>query len=454
MQKVLLLKGIVITALCLLFVIGLSMVSYLVYERQSYQEKVIDEIKQTHVREQIVATPFLRFSHTAVAGQAPNIYPVFAEDSTTKGALKVSDDTYKRGIYRAINYQASLALSQQYHLPATAAPAPLPKQVAAQGTSTSAVNTLPSAPTLELIIPVADLRGVNLPVVTVNNTSYQASFGSGALAPVAGQLGALSYLLVDISPLLTKDSKGNLNALDIHVEMTLDIAGIGSLEMIPMGKNSVVELQGNWQAPKFYGDVLPPIKSFTQAGFSASWDSPFLAQSNAASLQDILACTSECASGSYQRLGVDFVDENNSYVRIDRSIKYALLLLLVSFGTFFLFEVVRSLKIHPVQYGLVASALLTFYVLLLSLSEYILFWQAYAIAGAACVLLIGWYTSFMLHSKVRALIFMGILGSLYALFYVILTATEFNLLLGALFCFALVFVAMFVTRKIDWYGVK
>ncbi len=179
-----------------------------------------------------------------------------------------------------------------------------------------------------------------------------------------------------------------------------------------------------------------------------------MAQSNAASLQDILACTSECASGSYQRLGVDFVDENNSYVRIDRSIKYALLLLLVSFGTFFLFEVVRSLKIHPVQYGLVASALLTFYVLLLSLSEYILFWQAYAIAGAACVLLIGWYTSFMLHSKVRALIFMGILGSLYALFYVILTATEFNLLLGALFCFALVFVAMFVTRKIDWYGVK
>ena len=464
MQKTLIIKGAIIAFLCLLFLVGLQMVAHLVYERQSYQEQVIDEIKQTHIGDQRLMTPFLELNHTAVYGQAPVTSTFFASSSDTTGRVQVSDDTYKRGIYRAISYQATLHTEQHHDAQAiksagdkppanytpnapkavaSATPAP-----ASDGTTAPVPAPTPAPvhhdtiiPSLSLVIPVSDLRGVSLPVVTINGKPYQAGFGG-----IAG----LPSLTLDISDLLVRDDSGQIGIPKLDIKYDLSLSGIGALEFAPIGQSSTVALSGNWQAPKFYGDVLPPIKSFSDAGFSASWDSPFLAQQN---ITNLSCDATDCAS-NVKYLGVDFVDENNSYVRVDRSIKYALLLLLVSFGTFFLFEVVRSLKIHPVQYGLVAAALLTFYVLLLSLSEYLLFWQAYAIASAACVTLIGWYASFMLLSKVRALMFMGILGGLYALFYTILTVTEFNLLLGAGFCFALVFVAMFVTRKIDWYGVR
>lgn len=50
------------------------------------------------------------------------------------------------------------------------------------------------------------------------------------------------------------------------------------------------------------------------------------------------------------------------------------------------------------------------------------------------------------------MLFGAILGGLYASFYVVLSARQMNLLFGSLLCFVLLFVAMFITRKIDWYA--
>ena len=53
----------------------------------------------------------------------------------------------------------------------------------------------------------------------------------------------------------------------------------------------------------------------------------------------------------------------------------------------------------------------------------------------------------------RSLVFASILGSLYAGFYLILASEGMNLLLGAVFCFALIAIVMFLTRHIDWYKI-
>ena len=151
--------------------------------------------------------------------------------------------------------------------------------------------------------------------------------------------------------------------------------------------------------------------------------------------------------------GVSFAEPNDVYLQTERTMKYALLLILISFGTFFLFEVIKSSRIHPIQYLLVGCALLTFYVLLLPLAEQIAFWQAYAIAGSSCVGLIGWYTYYVLGGVRRAVIFTAILAGLYAAFYGILTTEDLNLLLGAVFCFILLACVMIMTRKIDWYKI-
>lgn len=109
--------------------------------------------------------------------------------------------------------------------------------------------------------------------------------------------------------------------------------------------------------------------------------------------------------------GVSFASPNDVYLQTERTMKYALLLILVSFGTFFLFEVLKSSRIHPIQYLLVGCALFVFYVLLLPLA------------------------------------------GLYAAFFGILSTEDLNLLLGAIFCFMVLACVMVMTRKLDWYKV-
>ena len=91
----------------------------------------------------------------------------------------------------------------------------------------------------------------------------------------------------------------------------------------------------------------------------------------------------------------------DQYVKSDRTVKYALMFIGLIFAGFFLFEVLKRLAIHPIQYGLVGAVLALFYLLLLSLSERIGFAAAYAVSSGACVALIGFYVSHVLRSAAR-----------------------------------------------------
>ncbi len=252
-------------------------------------------------------------------------------------------------------------------------------------------------------------------------------------------------------------------------------------------------MRSNWHAPNFIGKALPNAKKLTAKGFEASWQNQYLTIANNQDLSQCIssannrcvvtsqatldnnsqsmvsddaliamegAATAEATAipDSYRNVrlnsfGVSFAEPNDVYLQTERTMKYALLLILVSFGTFFLFEVIKSSRIHPIQYLLVGCALFVFYVLLLPLAEQIVFWKAYAIAASACVGLIGWYTYYVLGSVKRAAIFTVTLAGLYAAFFGILTTEDMNLLLGAVFCFVLLACVMVMTRKIDWYKI-
>ena len=73
--------------------------------------------------------------------------------------------------------------------------------------------------------------------------------------------------------------------------------------------------------------------------------------------------------------------------------KYGFLFIGLTFAAFFLFEVLKRLAIHPLQYALVGLALGIFFLLLISLSEHIGFAAAYSAAAASCVALIGYYVA-------------------------------------------------------------
>lgn len=432
---------------------------------------------------------------------------VFATQTQATQNLTVSTDTYQRGIYHATSYNGDIKFDQNYLLQDQADEPSL--NVSGQDLAvlittvpTSSASKVTPEQTIthwneaKLIIPVSDLRGVaTLPTVTINKQAINATYPKtpmirglayveAVLPPqVLGQLQAQS-LDIDTTAVTTKQSPKAKPSPPIGIVIDLPLSGISSLNTVPTGQNFELAMRSNWHAPNFIGKALPNAKNFSAAGFKANWQNQYLTIENNQYLSQCLnAPNNQCAvisratldtnsydyadqpvaveaangatSSSVQlnSFGVSFAEPNDVYLQTERTMKYALLLILVSFGTFFLFEIIKSSRIHPIQYLLVGCALLTFYVLLLPLAEQIAFWQAYAIAASSCVGLIGWYTYYVLNGIKRAAIFTAILAGLYGAFYGILTTEDMNLLLGAVFCFALLACVMVMTRKIDWYKV-
>src|SRR5205807_705504 len=150
--------------------------------------------------------------------------------------------------------------------------------------------------------------------------------------------------------------------------------------------------------------------------------------------------------------GAEFLSILDSYRYVERAIKYGVLFLVLVFTTFFLFEMTARQKIHPLQYLMVGAALCLFYLLLLSISEFIGFGLAYLIAAVASALLITWYCQFFLGGGVRTLMIGAGLAGIYTFLYITLRQQDYALLMGAIALFIVLAVVMYVTRKIDWYA--
>jgi inner membrane protein len=125
----------------------------------------------------------------------------------------------------------------------------------------------------------------------------------------------------------------------------------------------------------------------------------------------------------------------------------------IIFGTFFLFEILKNLQVHPIQYALVGAAQGVFYLLLLSFSEQFSFGLAYLGSSAACVLLISWYVSYVLQGIRRALSLTVIMSGIYGTLYILLRSQQHTLMLGSVLIFLLIAVVMILTRHINWYQV-
>lgn len=148
----------------------------------------------------------------------------------------------------------------------------------------------------------------------------------------------------------------------------------------------------------------------------------------------------------HERLGVHRLSE--------RSSKYAVLFLLITFGGCFLFETLRRLRIHPVQYLFVGAANSMFFLLLLSLGEHIGFTPAYLLAATACIALITGYLSAILDGWRPAATLAAILTLAYSVLYFLLHSSEYTLLIGSLILFAALAAIMYATRHFDWYDLR
>ncbi len=234
------------------------------------------------------------------------------------------------------------------------------------------------------------------------------------------------------------------------VDFTFDIvlAGSRAFSILPVGGTTTVKVQSGWPHPSFQGAFLPVARSIADNGFEARWQVLELNRSYGqawldGAVNEQMLLESAFGVGLYQAVDV--------YQRGERAIKYALLFIALTFLTFFAWEQLSRIRIHPLQYLLVGLALSVFYLLLVALSEHLSFALAYVVAAAALVLLIGIYIAGALRSRLRGLVAGTAMTVVYGLLYVLVLSEDYALLLGAGILFLALAAVMLVTRRIDWY---
>lgn len=450
LQSRLIFKISIIAVLLVGFAIGLAFVTTLVDERQRYHHQVIGEIAHHQISNQTLISPFVSvpytFTRACNAENNPELkgkncdytyYELFfPQESTWDAKFDVTNQEYQRTIYHAISYTNQL--SQKAKFENTTVP---PRQYHWQDA--------------KFILPIKDLRGLkNKPILTVGAQKFSLDF------PKNSQQSNFNYVEVAVPNIDLKNFAYNLN---------LELEGLQSFSLVPNNENLRFNAQGNWADAKFIGDSLPQQNSSSQKQFTATWNNLTLGYQNQQRLstcwndktcfesfgfnRSYFADNRYYADHKPEGFAVEFIEPINIYSQTDRALKYGLMITLITFGCFFLFEMMKGLRIHPIQYLLVGTAQAIFFILLLSLSEQISFVIAFVIAAIACIGLITWYLSFILKAWRSTMLFTVLISGLYAVMYLLLQSAEKTFLMGSIFSFLVVAAVMYITRHIDWYQI-
>jgi len=228
----------------------------------------------------------------------------------------------------------------------------------------------------------------------------------------------------------------------------LTLAGTERFAALPLARQTETHIAGAWADPGFDGAFLPASRRVDASGFEAAWQVLDLNRRLAQHWRDSDNVVGALAESAF---GITLTQPAGAYQQNVRAGKYGVLFIALTFVAFFLFEVLRKLRVHPVQYLLVGLALTTFYVVLLALSEQVGFTWAYLAAAASVVLLVGGYAAAVLRASRAGALLGAVLALVYALLYGLVVSEQYSLLMGAVALLAVVAALMYLTRRVDWY---
>ena len=446
MQRTLFVKIAITLGLLVLIGLPLSMVQSTIAERHGYRTQAAESIAADSVGRQGVIGPVLvipfeeqyteQVVTDTVAGKKASAekrtrarrHLVFP--STLKVSGAVDTDRRYRGLHQVLVYSGQYAFSGDFELPSKAAlEARYPNSTLAIGTPFVAVH-------------VEDVRGIrNTPSLRMDGTETRFAQGANLTAFRSGVHAELPALDLSV-------------ARRASFSFGLNLDGMEQQAFVPIAGSTEVTVRSAWPHPQFSGRFLPSPKDRTisDKGFDATWKVSSLASDAQQQFSKAeQAGRDDAAVGQLDHFAVGFVEPVNIYSLSDRATKYGMMFVVLTFAAFFVFEILKDLRIHPVQYALVGLSLVMFFLLLASLSEHIDFLAAYVLASAGCIALITFYLRFVMGSWPRALGFGGALTALYGALYGLLISENNSLVLGSLLMFAVLAAIMVATRHVDWY---
>lgn len=238
----------------------------------------------------------------------------------------------------------------------------------------------------------------------------------------------------------------------VAFDFSIDFAGSKRLSFVPSGKQTRVTVNSDWQHPRFEGAWLPTERSIGAGGFQAHWSISHFGRGFPQLWDEQNVREDRLAADiDKTRFGVSLISPVDFYLKSERSIKYAMLFVLLIFATVFVLEIAVPVRVHLFQYMLVGFAMTIFYLLLLALSEVVGFASAYMVAALTATAMISLYLGKVMRNLSRAAMVAAILALVYGFLYVVLQLEEYALLTGSLGVAAALAAVMYATRNIDWY---
>ena len=464
-------KFVLIGFIVLLLMIPQLMVWGLVSEREGNARKVRAEVASSWGLAQNVKGPFLIIPFVEKSTTISDGKPVeqlierraifLPDDLDIRG--KVKSKVLHRSIYNATVYNADLTISGRFGIPDFAKIAPNAVEIrwkdAVFALALSSVSGLKESASLTI-----DNR---------HKIPFEPSLGLPG-----GQ--AMSGIHVR---LFASNAKMDSAIPAFSFATDLSFAGSQALRFSPAGRNTRVSLSSDWPHPSFEGAFLPRKRSIDKRGFKADWQVPHLARSIPQSWvgdnMRVFNGTPGNATVNYRNFrpgrinmkmsslftggrsmdqfgrtmfGVKFYIPLDYYDLVNRALKYGLMFLVTAFAGVFVMELLSGKSIHAVQYLFVGMMMVFFYVLLLSLSEHIGFFNAYLLSSLATGGALSLYVGKIHQSRDKGLIMMALFSLIYGFLYMILRLEDYALLAGALLGFAMLSATMFLTLKVDWSG--
>lgn len=435
------LKMFAIGFLALILLIPTGMIKSLISERAGRKNEAIREVSTKWGENQTIVGPILTVPYTTeneittkekdgettteVVAITSNVYFLPAELSINGD---VTTNLLKRGLYEITAYNSKLTLSGKFSFP-----------------DFSDTNIQDSSKVdwedIYITMSLSDLKALQQSLdLTWGEKKYQFKPGFKSENLKLALKGSGLNAWVPINP----DEAGK----SLKFSIDIDFNGSESLNFIPLGGETNIQLVSNWPSPSFDGSFLPDERNITDDGFNAKWKVLELNRNYPQMWENNLAQDIHDSS-----FGVKLLVTVDEYQKNMRSIKYAIMFIALSFLVFFFVEVLNQVRIHPIQYILVGLSLVLFFSLLISITEHLNFDLAYLISSMATVLLVTLYTKTIFKNIRLTLVQGGILSVVYIFIYSIIQMEDYALLMGSVGLFVVLATVMFISRKINWYSI-
>ena len=450
------LKVIVVGILTLLLLIPLSMISSLIYERLDTKRNAELEITSKWSGEQIITGPCIVIPYTQEIKQKDKQELVRKNLLLLPNEMNVTVDAKvekrKRGIYDVSLYSSELLLTGTLNMDELAKTGIKPEDM-----------QLNQA---RVIMGISDLKGIREGVVMqlgAQNYDFEPGIPVENLYTDTDPIAGKSFYERDLQVTSPNLSTGIFSAgLNVKIDsiamkdlaqgtlpftINLYLNGSQGLFIVPIGKTTTAKVKSDWPTPSFGGDFLPANHNVTDEGFTANWKIIDLNRSFGQTVNaENATAINQMASSAF---GVKFIQSVDQYQQNERSAKYAILIILLTFVVVFFIEVLKKKAVNPFQYLLIGLALVLFYSLLLSLSEIWGFNLAYIVAAIMTTVLIVVHMSSILKNRNLGLFIGALLTFLYLFVFILIQMESYALLVGSIGLFCILAVIMYFSKKLE-----